>query len=119
MDLGKNILQNLHHFINNINTLLNIYLDLSKAFDSLNHNILLSKLEYYGITGISHNIFNTYLSNRKQYVQYDSSHSDLANINMVCHKGLSWDLCYFLISIHDLPKSSTIFSFLMYDDDTT
>ena len=70
-----------------MNTPLNIYLDLSKAFDSLNHTILLSKLEYYGITGISLNLFDTYLSNRKQYVQYESSSSDLSNIKQGVPQG--------------------------------
>ena len=105
--------------LDNMNTPLNIYLDLSKAFDSLNHNILLSKLEYYGITGISHNLFNTYLSNRKQYVQYESSHSDLANIKYGVPQGSILGPLLFLIYINDLPKSSKIFSFLMYADDTT
>ena len=47
--------------------------DLSKASDTLNHTILLSKLKHYGINGISYNLISTYLSNRKQYVQFESS----------------------------------------------
>ena len=47
-------------------TLLNIYLDLSKAFDTLNHSILIDKLKLYGLTGISLYLFESYLHNRTQ-----------------------------------------------------
>jgi len=109
----------LNYEMDHMNTPLNIYLDLSKAFDSLNHTILLSKLEYYGVTGMSHNLFNTYLSNRKQYVQYESFSSDLSNIKQGVPQGSILGPLLFLIYINDLPKSSKIFNFLMYADDTT
>ena len=53
-------------------TPINIYLDLSKAFDTLNHDILLQKLKHYGIHGISLDLFRSYLSRRQQYVDYKS-----------------------------------------------
>ena len=53
------------------------FLDLSKAFDTLDHNILLSQLKRYGINGISYNLLSTYLPNRKQYVQFESSCSEV------------------------------------------
>ena len=48
--------------------LINLYLDLSKAFDSLNHNILLNKLLLHGVTHMAKRLVRSYLSNRKQYV---------------------------------------------------
>ena len=63
-----------------MNTPINIYLDLSKALNSLNHDVLLSKLKFYGINGIAYNLLSTYLCSRKQYVQFQETCSDLLDI---------------------------------------
>ncbi len=57
--------------MDNNETPINIYLDLSKAFDTFDHNILLAKMEYYGITDNSLKLFQNYLTNRKQYVEFN------------------------------------------------
>ena len=59
-----------------------ILIDLSKAFDILDHGILLSKLQYYGITGIELNVFHNYLSGRTQYVDYLGFSSNTLPIKM-------------------------------------
>ena len=56
---------------------LGIFLDLSEAFDTLDLTILLSKLKHYGINGMSYNLLSTYLTNSKQYVQFESSCSEM------------------------------------------
>ena len=57
-----------------------IFLDLSKAFDTIDHNILLSKMDYYGFRGIVYEWFKSYISNRKQYVNVNSNRSGLQHI---------------------------------------
>ena len=54
----------------------NVYVDLSKAFDTLTFHILLYKLKYYGVTGTTLNLMSSYLKNRKQYVVYDTIRSE-------------------------------------------
>ena len=57
------------------------FVDLQKAFDTVDHQILLAKLNYYGIRGVSNDWFKSYLSNRNQYVSINVYESDLAALN--------------------------------------
>ncbi len=57
--------------MDNMNTPVNIFLDLSKAFDTLDHHILIKKLELYGLQGLTLKLMESYLSNRTQYVEID------------------------------------------------
>ena len=54
-----------------------IFIDLQKAFDTVNHKILLQKIKYYGIRGKAYHLFESYLSNRYQYVSFDRIYSKL------------------------------------------
>ena len=72
-----------------------ILIDLSKAFDTLDHGILLSKLQYYRITGIELKFFHNYLSERTQYVDYLGISSDTYLLRWAYPTGQSWDHYYF------------------------
>ena len=73
-----NALQLVNHIftkMDNYNVPTNIYLNLSKAFDTLNFDILLNKLDHYGIQGYSNRLPRSYLTGRMQYVEYNSHKS--------------------------------------------
>ena len=92
----------------------NIYIDLSKAFDTLDHSILLDKLTYYGVCGLENLLLRNYLSGRHQY-----SKSRTNSISLGVPQGSILGPLLFLIYVNDLPKVSHVFSMLMYADDTT
>ena len=96
-----------------------IFLDLSKAFDTLNFDILLRKLQHCGIDGNSLNLIKSYLTNRFQYVQFENSDSSLLEVKTGIPQGSILGPLFFSILINDLVNCSTKFQFLMYADDTT
>ena len=95
-----------------------IFIDLQKAFDTVNHEILLSKLEYYGIRGIALKWFQSYLSHRKQFVSVNGFSSSLCDITCGVPQGSVLGPLLFLIYINDLPNSSKLLSFFLFADDT-
>ena len=100
-------------------TLTTVYFDLSKAFDTLNYDIFVSKLEYYGIIGTPLALIKSYLINRFQYVQYENMTSELLEIKTGIPQCSILGPLFFSILINDLVNSSRLFSFLKYADDTT
>ena len=95
-----------------------IFLDFSKAFDTVNHSILLQKLESYGIRGLPLAWFESYLTNRKQYVALGDTKSSYQTMVCGVPQGSSLGPLLFLIYINDLPNSSEVLSFKIFADDT-
>ena len=96
-----------------------VFLDLKKAFDTVNHTILLHKLEKYGIQGIVLKWFSSYLSCRRQYVQYDGCKSDVTQITHGVPQGSILGPLLFILYINDFSRASDLFFSIIFADDTS
>ena len=95
-----------------------IFIDLKKAFDTVNHQILLTKLEHYGVRGVLLDWFKSYLTGRKQFVSFNGESSDLKDITCGVPQGSVLGPLLFLIYINDLPNVSDKLKFFLFADDT-
>ncbi|XP_046663527.1 uncharacterized protein LOC124356517 [Homalodisca vitripennis] len=100
-----------------------IFCDLSRAFDCVRHDVLLSKLEAYGIRGVALQLFASYLKDRKQVVEISTNtgihHSNEGVIKCGVPQGSILGPILFVIYINDLPKNINHSKIIMYADDCT
>ena len=95
-----------------------VFKDLSKAFDTINHLIMTNKLENYGVHGTALSWFEDYLTNRKQYVSFQSKNSQQLNIRCGVPQGSILGPLLFILYINDIVRSSPNLKFILFADDT-
>ena len=96
-----------------------IFIDLSKAFDTLDTTILIQKLNHYGLADSSFTLLQNYLTNRKQYMQFSEIDSELMTIRTGVPQGSILDPLLFLIYVTDVANVSNLFHFILFADDTS
>ena len=101
-ELNDNIVENLDEQKNTCA----IFLELKKAFDTVNHQILLEKLEKYGIRGLPLQLLNSYLCDRSQYTMVNNTMSKMSIISCGVPQGSTLNQLLFIIYVNDMPKTS-------------
>lgn len=119
IDATAEFIANITDNLENKMMTLSIYLDLSKAFDTIDHPMLIDKLEHYGVRGNCLNWFKSYLSNRSQFVKINNTVSDTRQIICGVPQGSVLGPLLFIIYTNDLPNSLTHTSAIIFADDTT
>ena len=93
--------------------------DLFKAFDTINHNILLKKLDFYGIRSLCKDCFRDYLAERQQIVKNNSTYFENKSIKCGVPQGSVVGPLLFLLYVNDIHTCSNLLSFfLLFADDT-
>ena len=111
-----------HKLINALDakeTPVSVFLDFAKAFDTVNHDILINKLSYYGIRGVQLDWFKSYLKQRPQKVEVGGILSNKQFIQCGVPQGSILGPLLFILHINDIENCSTILKFILFADDTS
>ena len=95
-----------------------VFIDLKKAFDTVDHSILIEKLYHYGIRGTANKWICSYLMNRFQYVTINGTNSDYMNVLCWVPQGSILGPILFILYINDMCNVSTLLKPILFADDT-
>ena len=104
--------------MNNKNPCASVFLDITKAFDTIDHSLLLNNLEIFGFRGHFTMLIQSYLNNRQQYVFFQSKASEIKNIKNGVPQGSLLGPLLFLIFVNDLPTNTQKSEITLFADDT-
>ena len=112
------LVNNITNSLDSSNIVIGVFLDLKKAFDIVDHTILLKKLYSYGIRGKAHTWLTSYLTGRTQYVVYDGHKSSTLNMTCGVPQGSILGPLLFIIYVNDICNVSELLFKILYADDT-
>ena len=95
-----------------------VFIDRKKAFDTIDHALLLRKLEHYGIRGVAHGWLKSYLKFRQQFVSINDCDSDLLNVKCGVPQGSILGPKLFIVYINDICNVTKLLNFVLFADDT-
>ena len=114
-----NYIDNLQKELNNKKYTLSVFLDLSKAFDVIDHEILENKLEYYGFRGKFLEFLLSFIKDRKYFVHINGNNSETKTVNIGVPQGSTLGPLLFLLYINDMIHISELFFLTQFADDST
>jgi len=112
------VIDSIIKYLDDSDTVVGIYLDLQKAFDTVNHEILLAKMKNYGIRGVIYNWFASYLRNRKQFTAIGKNSSEVNEIKCGVPQGSVLGPLLFLIYVNDIHNAIPEVNIKLFADDT-
>ena len=112
-------MENAFDSFNNNQYYLAIFLDFSKAFDTISHEILLKKIEHMGFRGPIHRWIKSYLTNRNQFVNIGEKSSEFLNVKMGVPQGSTLGPLLFILYINDMSNSINNLKIVHFADDST
>ena len=112
------LVEEITNSLDNHESTVGVFIDLKKAFDTVDHGILIEKLYHYGIRGIANKWIGSYLMNRYQYVNINGTNSDYMNVLCGVPQGSILGPILFILYINDMCNVSTLLKPILFADDT-